>query len=66
VRHRPIWRSFSTRAENSFRKEIYPAYKANRSEPPEDPRAGQFPLFREAARAFGLQPVEQDVYEATT
>ena len=24
----------------------------------------QFPLFREAVRAFGLEPVEQDVYEA--
>ena len=51
------------KSENSFRKEIYPAYKANRSEPPED-LVPQFPLFREAARAFGLQPVEQDVYEA--
>ena len=51
------------KSENSFRKEIYPAYKANRSEPPDD-LIPQFPLFRDAARAFGLQPVEQDVYEA--
>ena len=51
------------KSENSFRKEIYPAYKANRSEPPED-LVPQFPLFREAVRAFGLEPVEQDVYEA--
>jgi DNA polymerase I len=51
------------KSENSFRKEIYPAYKANRSEPPED-LVPQFPLFRAAVRAFGLEPVEQDVYEA--
>jgi DNA polymerase I len=51
------------KSENSFRKEIYPAYKANRSAPPED-LVPQFPLFREAVRAFGLEPVEQDVYEA--
>jgi DNA polymerase-1 len=51
------------KSENSFRKEIYPAYKANRSEPPED-LVPQFPLFRAAVRAFGLEPLEQDVYEA--
>ncbi len=51
------------KSENSFRKALYPAYKANRSAPPED-LVPQFPLFREAVRAFGLIPVEQDVYEA--
>ena len=51
------------KSENSFRKQLYPAYKANRSEPPED-LVPQFPLFRAAVRAFGLTPVEQDVYEA--
>ncbi len=51
------------KSENSFRKEIYPLYKANRSAPPED-LVPQFPLFREAVRAFGLEPLEQDVYEA--
>ena len=51
------------KSENSFRKELYPAYKANRSEPPED-LVPQFPLMREAVRAFGLIPVEQDRYEA--
>ncbi|MBB4199978.1 DNA polymerase I [Rhodoblastus sphagnicola] len=51
------------KSENSFRKALYPAYKANRSEPPED-LVPQFPLFRAAVRAFGLEPVEQDVYEA--
>ena len=51
------------KSENSFRKELYPAYKANRSEPPED-LVPQFPLMRAAVRAFGLLPVEQDRYEA--
>ncbi|WP_332680807.1 DNA polymerase I [Bosea sp. (in: a-proteobacteria)] len=51
------------KSENSFRKEIYPAYKGNRSDPPPD-LIPQFPLMREAVRAFGLIPVEQDVYEA--
>ena len=51
------------KSENSFRKQIYPAYKGNRSEPPPD-LIPQFPLMREAVRAFGLIPVEQDVYEA--
>ena len=51
------------KSENSFRKEIYPAYKGNRSDPPPD-LIPQFPLMRDAVRAFGLIPVEQDVYEA--
>ncbi len=51
------------KSENSFRKALYPAYKGNRSEPPED-LVPQFPLMRAAVRAFGLIPVEQDVYEA--
>lgn len=51
------------KSENSFRKELYPAYKANRSEPPED-LVPQFPLMRAAVRAFGLIPIEQDRYEA--
>ena len=51
------------KSENSFRKEIYPPYKGNRSEPPED-LIPQFPLMRAAVRAFGLLPVEQDRYEA--
>ena len=51
------------KSENSFRKELYPPYKGNRSEPPED-LVPQFPLMRDSVRAFGLLPVEQDVYEA--
>ncbi|WP_091679528.1 DNA polymerase I [Methylocapsa palsarum] len=51
------------KSEHSFRKELYPPYKANRSEPPED-LIPQFPLMRAAVRAFGLLPVEQDRFEA--
>ncbi|MFV0280863.1 MAG: DNA polymerase I [Rhodoblastus sp.] len=51
------------KSENSFRKELYPQYKANRSDPPED-LVPQFPLMREAVRAFGMIPIEQDTYEA--
>ncbi|MGL5117326.1 MAG: 5'-3' exonuclease, partial [Beijerinckiaceae bacterium] len=51
------------KSENSFRKALYPAYKANRSDPPED-LVPQFPLMRETVKAFGMIPVEQDTYEA--
>ena len=51
------------KSENSFRKEIYPPYKGNRSAPPED-LIPQFPLMRAAVRAFGLVPIEQDRFEA--
>ncbi|MBG0810313.1 DNA polymerase I [Methylosinus sp. H3A] len=51
------------KSENSFRKEIYPDYKAHRQDPPAD-LVPQFPLMRAAVRAFGLLPIEQDVYEA--
>jgi DNA polymerase I len=51
------------KSEDSFRRELYPAYKANRSEPPAE-LVPQFPLMRETVRAFGMIPVEQDRYEA--
>ncbi|MGU3495019.1 DNA polymerase I [Xanthobacteraceae bacterium A53D] len=51
------------KSEDSFRKELYPLYKANRSDPPDD-LIPQFPLMREAVKAFGLIPVEQSRYEA--
>jgi len=51
------------KSENSFRKALYPPYKANRSEPPED-LVPQFPLMRAVVRAFGYEPVEMDTYEA--
>lgn len=51
------------KSEDSFRKALYPAYKANRSEPPED-LVPQFPLMRAVVRAFGYEPVEMIKYEA--
>ena len=51
------------KSENSFRRELYPAYKSHRPEPPAD-LVPQFPLMRATVRAFGMVPVEQDRYEA--
>jgi len=47
----------------TFRMEIYPDYKAHRPPAPED-LIPQFPLFREAALAFGLPVVEKVGFEA--
>lgn len=47
----------------TFRNGIYPAYKANRPETPED-LIPQFPLVREATRAFSVACVELLGYEA--
>jgi len=47
----------------SFRNEIYDQYKANRPEAPEDLRP-QFPLIRDATRAFSLPMVEEENVEA--
>ena len=47
----------------TFRNDIYDQYKANRSETPED-LIPQFPLTREATRAFGAQSIEMDGFEA--
>ena len=49
--------------EVTFRNEIYDKYKANRPEPPED-LIPQFPLIREAARAFNVTVCELEGYEA--
>jgi DNA polymerase-1 len=46
-----------------YRNEIYPEYKANRDDPPDD-LIPQFPLMREVVKAFGLTPIELDGYEA--
>jgi DNA polymerase-1 len=48
---------------DTFRNKLYPEYKANREAPPED-LVPQFPLIRDAVRAFGLTPIEQEGYEA--
>ncbi|HEY8963711.1 MAG TPA: DNA polymerase I [Alphaproteobacteria bacterium] len=50
-------------ARDNFRNEIYADYKANRSETPED-LIPQFPLIRDATRAFGFEPLEVEGYEA--
>ncbi len=47
----------------SFRNHIYEYYKANRPEPPEDLRP-QFPLIRDATRAFSLPCIEVPGLEA--
>ncbi len=47
----------------SFRNEIYDLYKANRPEPPEDLKP-QFPLIRDATRAFSLPCIEVEGLEA--
>src|SRR5690554_3308202 len=50
-------------SSKTFRNEIYPEYKANRSAPPED-LVPQFGLIREATRAFNLPCIEQEGFEA--
>ena len=49
--------------KKTFRNEIYPQYKANRPEPPDD-LIPQFPLVREATRAFGVPAIEIPGFEA--
>ncbi len=51
------------KAGKSFRNDIYPEYKANRPPAPEDLRP-QFPLIRDATRAFSLPLIEEDNVEA--
>ncbi|MCA1242742.1 DNA polymerase I [Stappia stellulata] len=47
----------------TFRNDIYPEYKAQRPEPPED-LIPQFGLIREATRAFCVHCIEQEGFEA--
>ena len=47
----------------TFRKEMYPEYKANRSAMPED-LVPQIPLIKEVVRAFKLPQLELQGYEA--
>ncbi|MAM63932.1 DNA polymerase I [Maritimibacter sp. UBA3975] len=47
----------------SFRNDIYPEYKANRPPAPED-LVPQFPLTRDATRAFNIACIEQEGFEA--
>ena len=51
------------KAGTSFRNDIYPEYKANRPPPPEDLKP-QFPLIRDATRAFSMHCIEEAGLEA--
>ena len=50
-------------SSQSFRNDIYADYKANRPPPPEDLKP-QFPLIRDATRAFSLPCIEELGLEA--
>ncbi len=51
------------KGSHTFRNDLYDKYKANRPPPPED-LIPQFPLIREATRAFSLPCIEESGYEA--
>ncbi|RIV86762.1 DNA polymerase I [Aurantiacibacter zhengii] len=51
------------KSSHSFRNEIYSEYKAHRPDPPED-LVPQFPLIRDATRAFSLPCIEEPGVEA--
>jgi len=50
-------------SEKTFRNTLYPEYKAHRPPAPPD-LIPQFPLVREATRAFGVPSIESPGYEA--
>ena len=51
------------KSSKSFRNDLYDQYKANRPPPPDD-LVPQFPLIRDATRAFSLDVVEEENVEA--
>ncbi|MGE4431338.1 MAG: DNA polymerase I [Sphingobium sp.] len=51
------------KSSKTFRNDLYDQYKANRPPAPED-LVPQFPLIREATRAFSLPCIEEEGYEA--
>lgn len=57
------WAVLFDTARTTFRNTIYPAYKANRSDPPED-LVPQFALMREAVQAHGVASIELEGFEA--
>ncbi len=61
--HAPYIAVIFDAARANFRNDIYPEYKANRDETPDDLKP-QFPLIREAVEAFDMPAIEQEGYEA--
>jgi DNA polymerase-1 len=51
------------KSSKTFRNDLYDKYKANRPPPPED-LIPQFPLIRDATRAFSLPCIEEEGFEA--
>jgi DNA polymerase-1 len=49
--------------KSNFRHTLYPAYKSNRAQTPED-LVPQFPIIKEVCRAFNVPVIEQEGYEA--
>ncbi|CAM9227746.1 unnamed protein product, partial [Ascophyllum nodosum] len=60
--HRRIVVAFDT-GMDTFRHKLYPGYKADRAEAPEDLRP-QFALIKRACEAYGLDVFESQGYEA--
>ncbi|MBA2932527.1 DNA polymerase I [Sphingomonas sp. CGMCC 1.13654] len=51
------------KGSHTFRNDMYDQYKAHRPPPPED-LVPQFPLIRDATRAFSLPCIEEEGFEA--
>jgi DNA polymerase-1 len=51
------------KSSHTFRNELYDKYKAQRPPPPED-LVPQFPMIRDATRAFSLPCIEEEGWEA--
>ena len=64
LKENPDYTAFVVDASGpTFRDAMYPDYKANRPPPPEDLKP-QFPLIRDATRAFSLHCIEEAGLEA--
>lgn len=61
--HAPYMAVIFDAGRESFRNAIYPDYKANRDDTPED-LIPQFPLIRQATEAFDIPAIELGGYEA--
>ncbi len=61
--HAPYMAVIFDAARVNFRNDIYPEYKDNRDETPDDLKP-QFALIRDATRAFDIPAIELEGYEA--